>query len=119
MLELPLFLLTLVDAYEAFIEDAGRDTKLKLVLFDLIVKEFNYTDVRAFLVMHAHADVSRTQLVLLEGALVLLGQLIQFCVVGGHLFCEPVESDHHGCALFDELCDFLRNRGEILYRQSG
>ena len=107
MLEFPLFLLTLVDAYEAFIEDAWRDTKLKFVLFDLIVKEFNYTDVRAFLVMHAYADVSRSQLVLLEGALVLLGQLVQFCVVGGHLFCESVESDHHGCSLFDELCDFL------------
>lgn len=121
MLKLALFLLSLVDADEAFIEDAGRDAQLKLVLFHIVVEKLNHANVRAFLLVYADADVARAQLVLLQRALELLGHLVHDGVVRRHLLCEPVECDHHGRALFNELCDFLEKKKKVradLYRQS-
>lgn len=65
VLEFTLFLLSLVDPHEAFIEDAWSDTKLKLVLFDIVIEVFDYSDIWPLLMLHTDTDISSPQFMLL------------------------------------------------------
>ena len=65
VLKLPLFLLTLIHANQALVEDAWSDAKLELVLFDLVIKELYYADVWTFFLLNIDTEISCAELVLL------------------------------------------------------
>ena len=65
VLKLTLFLLTLIHANQALVEDAWSDAKLELVLFDLVIKELYYADVWTLFLLNIDTDISGAELVLL------------------------------------------------------
>ena len=65
VIKLTLFLLTLIHADQALVEDAWSDAELELVLFDLVIKELYYADVWTLFLLNIDTDISGAELVLL------------------------------------------------------
>ena len=59
------FLVKLVFANQALVENSCSDTQLELVLFDLVVKELYNADVGALLLLNIDTDIPGAKLVLL------------------------------------------------------
>lgn len=103
-----LLLKLLILADQTLLEDSRCDAELELVLLDVFVEELYDFHIGPLLLLDLDTDVASAHLVLLNGKLVLLRQLVEADVVWLHHLRQSIQYYHHLGALLHKLLDFLQ-----------